>query len=166
MDLNQNDSSDPGVVAKILMKYGLNESNSGLAQKFFGENPESTNGEIVIWIASDFANKKMSEDEMIKSLKEFLKVSDEIAKKISDDIKINLLPLLKNTDVAEKQTDKIENNIENNNTVPQKIKKPIETEKKVIKEEKRKAIFEKPKNSGKKETPKFNKTDSYREPIA
>ncbi|GEM_PF-4411621 len=89
-----NDISTSDIVLDILTKYNLKENEEDLTKKYFGGN-EDTNGGILFWAASELAAKKDSEKKLVSILTEKLSISSKVAEQIIEEIKKNLLPILK-----------------------------------------------------------------------
>jgi len=76
----------------ILKKYGLEENEDEVIEKL---SEEKTSYEIIIdKLAKEFAKKEISEKDFFFSLQKNLNVSEEVAKKIAEDIKNIFIPLL------------------------------------------------------------------------
>jgi len=88
-------------ITKILDKYKLTETDQQLAEKIFGENGGSTNSSVIFEIATDIKNGEKQENELLQILLEKLNFDKNTAEQIMQDIKKDLLPLIK---IRQKQT--------------------------------------------------------------
>lgn len=94
-----NNISTSDIISNMLLKYGLKETDEELFQKFFGDEKdgkgENSNGGTIFWIASKLFNEEKTEKDAVSILIERLHVPKEKVEQIIDDIKKDILPMLK-----------------------------------------------------------------------
>lgn len=159
--LDEEDKSSVGYhFSEILKRYGLEEKEEEAFEKL--EKDEALNGEILSELCSNLAKNLISETDAVANVQKKLNINEETAKKLINDIKTTILPLLK--EIFKKRynsEEKIEKKI------PEEVK-PITAKNPAtpIKKPKiQKEISKLPKKIIQTERPKSSGSDSYREPI-
>jgi hypothetical protein len=103
MALNNNSIPEPNLenaslisstISIILERYNLKETSEEETKKIF-EYHVNTNGDIVFWVASMLINNEKNESDLESILTKDLNVNNQIAKQIINDIKKELLPIIK-----------------------------------------------------------------------
>jgi len=163
---SQKDTSD--VISEILQKYGLDEIGEEIFEKL--EKAEPLRGEIILDLAIQITQKKISIKELAPLIQKQLTVPKKTAEDLSQDIEIKLLDLVKQS--LERKPLVVENH------VPTKIE-PLQAlfEKQLIekpfiaKRPTSQPTEEEPLQPSWKKTPRLTeqkkpkKSDVYREPI-
>jgi len=92
-----NDTSTSTIISNILNKYNLKESEEELVKKFFGkeEGVDESNGLTIFWVATKLSDGIKPEKEALSILTERLHVNEKTAEQIMEDIKKNLLPIIR-----------------------------------------------------------------------
>ncbi|MDO8486550.1 MAG: hypothetical protein Q7S77_02560 [Candidatus Staskawiczbacteria bacterium] len=86
----------PEIISEILRKYELEETDEELDKKLLEENIEPLNGGIILDIAMETAQGKISKSEMSSILQKQFKINPKIAEDISNDIETKLVLMASN----------------------------------------------------------------------
>lgn len=160
----------------ILKKYSLEENEDDIIEKL---SEEKTSYEIIIdKLAKEFTKKEISEKDFFLSLQKNLNVSEEVAKKIAEDIKNNFIPLLEKIpetqfEVSSSEKELTPENLSEKNRIVMIEPSLQEQEEEPKKEEpiqsswkKTQQLAEQPSEKSKEEKQEEIKIqDAYREPI-
>lgn len=86
---------DPVVpaVSEITKKYGIEETREDAIKRLKEGKPAK--GFFIVRISKDYLQKKISEEDLLSSLKKNLEISEDTAQKIFSDIKGVLIPVLR-----------------------------------------------------------------------
>ena len=142
MEQNNQSIQLPDNIEQILLditkKYNIEQTKDEISKKI--DQNENSNTIIIALATKQYFLKNISDNELVDQLKDGLKISDEIANKISVDIKEKIIPQTKILVVGADGNLAIENIkpiikqptvIKNNPTPPkkiQRIKKPVPSE--------------------------------------
>lgn len=152
----EDDSLMSSVALQILSKYGLEENNEQLDKKLFDEGGE-VNEWIILKSALQIRNSKPKSD-TLSFLIERLKISQNTAENIIEDIKTILLPTLIKEGAVKQEEPK--NSMQPQNDVKKIEAVPPTKQKKKSFGSKQKPPQNQPKKNNIKKT-----SDAYREPI-
>lgn len=94
------------ILFDIIKKYNLKESDEETLKNL--REGKFSKVVIIDHLAKNFAKEKISEKDLISSLQKDLEVSQQTAKKITEDIKNNLIPLLEKVPEAQFETPFVE----------------------------------------------------------